>query len=69
MYIKCPSCKTLLGCRYLIYEKGLNEINNSQSTDEEKGLKKQKLMEKMELERYCCKPRIMSYIKKEEIIN
>jgi DNA-directed RNA polymerase subunit N (RpoN/RPB10) len=70
IYIKCPSCGLLLGNRQMVYEKGLDEINSNPNTDDEKKLElKTKLIESLDIKRYCCKMRVMTYINMTEIIH
>lgn len=70
IYIKCPSCGLLLGNRQMVYEKGLDEINSNPNTDDEKKLElKTKLIESLDIKRYCCKMRVMTYKNMPEIIH
>lgn len=69
IYLICPTCSYVLGNRQRIYEKGLEEIESNPNNDEEKKLElKQKLINSLELKRYCCQMRVMTYINKTEII-
>jgi DNA-directed RNA polymerase subunit N (RpoN/RPB10) len=68
--MKCPSCGYLLGNIQIIYEKGLEEINSDPNTDEETKLAlKTKLIESLEIKRYCCKMRVITFKQLTEIIN
>lgn len=72
LYLKCPSCKMLLADKQITYETILNRIckdeeMNTITTNEANELKS-KLILSFELERYCCTPRLMTYIKLIEIV-
>jgi DNA-directed RNA polymerase subunit N (RpoN/RPB10) len=63
--MKCPTCKQLLGDRQLIYEQ-LNEFIHKEynlgNIDEEQFNKlKKELVNSLNLDRYCCKMRLMTY--------
>jgi DNA-directed RNA polymerase subunit N (RpoN/RPB10) len=69
IYIKCPSCGFLLGNRQIVYDKGVDEINSDPNTDDEKKLElKTKLIESLDILRYCCKMRVVTYKRLPEII-
>lgn len=69
VYLRCPSCNTVISPRYLDYKKGINIINNNPSfNDEQKSIERQKLLLSLELERYCCHQRIMGTINKANIV-
>ncbi len=69
VYLRCPSCNTVISNRYLVYKKGMNSINNNPSlNDEQKSIERQKLLLNLELERYCCRMRIMGSISKPNIV-
>lgn len=69
IYLKCPTCGTILGNRQIMYEKGLEEIENNPNNDDElKKTLKTKLIDKLELKRYCCKMRVMTFKNKTLII-
>lgn len=69
IYLKCPTCGYLLGNRQKIYEQGLEEIESNPNNDEAKKLElKQKLVNSLELKRYCCTMRVITYKNKTEII-
>jgi len=70
IYMKCPSCGYLLGNIQIIYEKGLDEINSDPNTDEQTKLTlKTKLIESLEIKRYCCKMRVITFKQLTEIVN
>jgi DNA-directed RNA polymerase subunit N (RpoN/RPB10) len=69
IYLKCPTCGYILGNRQKIYEQGLEEIESNPNNDEEKKLElKLKLVNSLELKRYCCTMRVITYKNKTEII-
>ena len=62
IYLRCPSCATVIGNRQIIYETKLQEIENNPNTDLEEKLKlKTALIDSLELKRYCCKMRLMTF--------
>ena len=69
IYLKCPTCGTIIGNRQIPYEAALTEIDNNPNIDEVERLgQKTKLIESLELKRYCCKMRIMTFKSKPLII-
>ena len=69
IYLKCPTCGYILGNRQIIYDQGLEKIESNPNNDEEKKLKlKQELVNSLELKRYCCTMRVITYKNKTEII-
>ncbi len=62
LYLKCPTCRTILGNRQILFEKGMEEICANSKSDEELNLQKEKLLDKLEIKRYCCRPRVLCYI-------
>ncbi len=62
IYLKCPTCGTVIGNRQIVYETKLEEIDNNPNIDEnEKLTQKTKLIESLELKRYCCRMRVMTF--------
>jgi DNA-directed RNA polymerase subunit N (RpoN/RPB10) len=62
IYMKCPTCGTVIGNRQIIYEAKLKEIENNPNIDEDAKLEqKNKLINNLELNRYCCKMRVMTF--------
>jgi DNA-directed RNA polymerase subunit N (RpoN/RPB10) len=62
LYINCPTCGYFLGMKTIEWEEKSNEIcNNPNLTDTEKEEKKTKLLLSLNIPRYCCKMRIMTY--------
>ena len=74
LYLKCPTCKTLLGDKQMIYEKVISEICKDcdihKLTEEEADKLKQEVVNSIgiESERYCCKMRLMTFKKLIEIV-
>ena len=68
LYVKCPTCGNVLANRIKIYEERLKEIEDNPNNDEEMKLDlKEKMVNSLELERYCCKMRLITYKDKTEI--
>ncbi len=62
IYLKCPSCGTVIGNRQIPYETKLQEIENNPNIDENEKLEqKSKLVESLGLKRYCCKMRVVTF--------
>jgi DNA-directed RNA polymerase subunit N (RpoN/RPB10) len=62
LYIICPTCGYFLGQKTILWEEKSEEIcNNPSLSDEEKEKKKQELLLSLNLPRYCCKMRMMTY--------
>ncbi len=62
LYYKCPTCRTILANKQIPFEKGMEEICASSETEEEMNKMKEKLLDKLEVRRYCCRPRVLCYI-------
>lgn len=62
LYISCPTCGYFLGRITIEYEKQKEQIcENPELSDEEKEKKLSILLQSLNLRRYCCKMRIMTY--------
>jgi DNA-directed RNA polymerase subunit N (RpoN/RPB10) len=62
IYMKCPTCGTIIGNRQIPYETKLEEINNNPKIDDDEKLKqKTELIASLQLKRYCCKMRIITF--------
>jgi DNA-directed RNA polymerase subunit N (RpoN/RPB10) len=62
IYLKCPTCGTILGNRQQLYVKRLDDIEGNTSTDENtKNELKTKLFDEIKIENYCCKMRILTF--------
>jgi len=69
IYLKCPSCQYIIGNRQILYEDKLEEIDSNPNIDDaEKLVQKTKLVESLELERYCCKMRVITFKQLTEIV-
>jgi DNA-directed RNA polymerase subunit N (RpoN/RPB10) len=68
LYFKCPTCRTVLANKQLIYEERLAEISNSKKSKEEKDKEKRKLLDDLKLIRECCRMRMMGYVKLIDIL-
>ena len=69
IYLKCPTCGTILGDKQIIIDKKLSEIeNNPNIDDEEKKQQKTNFIMSLGLRRYCCTMRIITAKNKIDII-
>lgn len=74
LYIKCPTCKNLLGNKQLYFEEKFSEIckdlEMNKITQEEADKKKTDLVNFLipNKDKYCCRMRLMTYKRLIEII-
>jgi len=69
LYLRCPTCKTILGNKQLLFEEESNKIlNRTDINEEEKDKLRRELLDNLEIKRYCCRMRILTYVKYIEII-
>jgi DNA-directed RNA polymerase subunit N (RpoN/RPB10) len=69
IYIRCPSCGYILGNRQILYETKLDEIMNNPNLDEDAKLDlKTKLVDSLNLKRYCCKMRVITFKQLTDIV-
>jgi DNA-directed RNA polymerase subunit N (RpoN/RPB10) len=63
LYSKCPSCKTRLDNKQIPLETEMKKIcdNNSLEEDQQNKLK-EALLNKLEIKRYCCRQRAITYV-------
>jgi DNA-directed RNA polymerase subunit N (RpoN/RPB10) len=62
LYLTCPTCGYFLGQKVIEYEKNKTLIcNNPKLSVEEKETNLSKLLIGVNLRRYCCKMRLMTY--------
>jgi len=62
LYITCPTCGYFLGLKTMEWEtKSAIICNDPTLTDEEKEQRKTELLLSLNLRRYCCKMRMISY--------
>jgi DNA-directed RNA polymerase subunit N (RpoN/RPB10) len=63
LYFKCPTCKTILADKQIIYDSEADKIRDDPKlTDEEKDQMLQDLPRKLKLIRYCCMFRLITSI-------
>lgn len=69
LYIKCPSCKNLLGNKEIPFREEFDKIcNNDKLTDEQKKEQITKIYPKIGVTDYCCKMRLATYFDQIEIV-
>jgi len=68
LFLRCPTCKQLLGHIEIDFEKKFKEICNSNKSNEEKEKEKQKLILSYKLRYYCCNMHLATYIPLIDII-
>jgi DNA-directed RNA polymerase subunit N (RpoN/RPB10) len=62
LYMVCPTCGFFIGKKTLEYEKEKEKIcSDPELSDEEKEIKISEVILKLNITRYCCKMRLMSY--------
>ena len=61
LYPKCPSCKTILANKQLIFEAEMKKICEKKLSDDQQDKLKRELLDKLELKRYCCRQRMLTY--------
>jgi DNA-directed RNA polymerase subunit N (RpoN/RPB10) len=63
LYFRCPTCKTVLADKELIYEKEMKRISNDLKLSEaQQNDEKRKLLDTLELTRICCRARMLTYV-------
>lgn len=55
LYFRCPTCKTILANKELLYLEEMNKNCNNPDFDNEA------LFDKLKVRRYCCKMRFKTY--------
>ncbi len=72
LYYKCPSCRTILANKQIIFDEQMKKIcNNKKLSIKQKDLAKMQLLDDIGLSKksnICCRMRIISYVKLIEII-
>ena len=69
LYLKCPTCGNILGNKQIGYERDLQAICEDTSlSDEERDEKKMELLDIYELDKYCCRMRMLTYTKLIDIV-
>ena len=67
LYMSCPTCGYFLGQKTITYEEGKSKIcSNPNLSAEQREDELSKLLLSLNLKRYCCKMRMMSY---KDIVN
>lgn len=69
LYLKCPTCRTNLANKQLIYEREIEKVCNDpnlKGSDLDKA--KAKILDDVKLWRICCRMRIMTYNKLIDLI-
>ena len=68
IYLKCPTCSYILGNRQKLYDEGLLEIQSNPNNDDLTKLNlEEELVKSLQIKRYCCKMRVITYKNKTEI--
>ena len=73
IYMFCPGCRELLGDKQKYYERKMAEICQRQemgeySTTEDVNTDKQNLINSLGLRRYCCKQKLLTYVRSVDIV-
>ena len=73
LYMFCPTCRELLADKQKYFERKMIEICQRNEMGEYKNKDevdndKQKLVNNLGLSRYCCKQRIMTYVRSVDIV-
>jgi len=69
LYYRCVTCATELANKQLPWERGLEDIcQNSKLTETEKDLRKKNLLTELEIINYCCRARVLTYVRKIDLI-
>jgi len=69
LYYRCPTCRTILANKQLLFEKGLKDIiENEKMNDKEKDIEKQEILNKLHVKNICCRMRMLTYVRKIEIV-
>ena len=69
LYYKCPTCRTLLANRQLLFEEAIKKIcDDNNLTEEQKYDHKLKVLDKLLIHNICCRMRTLTYINKVDIV-
>lgn len=69
LYYRCPTCRTILANKQLLYEQELARIcDDNKMTEEEKNKEKMQILDKLFIKNICCRMRTLGYLRKIEII-
>ncbi len=67
LYLKCPTCKNILGNKQVAYSVMIEELYKGLTQDEirdrrdEINKKKKEFLEILKIDKYCCTMRLISY--------
>lgn len=68
LYYKCPTCRTVLANKELIFKEEMEKICSKELDIDKENKEKENLLNRLELKRYCCRQRILTYTDLIEII-
>lgn len=68
LYIVCPTCGRLLGNIQIIYETEMTKICDLDIEESKKEDMKELLVNSLNLKRYCCRQRLLTFIPLVKII-
>jgi len=64
LYYRCPTCKTIFANKQLLFETEFDKIcKNNDLSEKQKEIQKMELLDKLQLKRYCCRMRMLTYTK------
>ncbi len=64
LYFTCPTCKVVLANKQIPYEERMDFIcKNVKLSDKEMEEAKKKVLTEIEVTKYCCRQRVMGYVK------
>jgi DNA-directed RNA polymerase subunit N (RpoN/RPB10) len=69
LYYKCPTCRTVLANRQLLFEAAIKSISDNNNLSETQQYdEKIKILSNLMIHNLCCRMRMLTYIKKIEIV-
>ena len=69
LYFKCPTCKTLLADKQIPFEEEVTKACDVKGISEaDKDKRKMEILDKLEVRRYCCRMRMLTYIRQVDIV-
>jgi len=68
LYLVCPTCKNILGNKQIPFKEELKKISESTQSINEQNKKKEEVLDKLGLDKYCCRMRITTYTEDIEIV-
>ena len=64
LYYRCPTCRTILADKQIPFENGMEKICNITGLSKrEQEDKKKELLDKLYVINYCCRMRMLTYVK------